>query len=209
MIQIVLLVSLVWYSTYGQSNKPFAITLDGRVDSLEWKKAKSYSIQHGVEVKIMSDQNYIYVATRGKTRGWSHVYAKRVATVRVLHASAALGMAVYEAQKNSWKAVQSFEWELRDTSVSEGAFKNRAEYLKNNGWVATLTTMNANEQEFIISRALFDSTGMRIAVVRASDPKSPHYWPTTLMDGTLAERLIYGEPPENLLFDFKTWATLY
>ena len=94
-----LLATILWGSLYNQSQKPFDITLDGRVDSLEWKKATSYPLQHSGEVKIMSDQNYIYVAVKGGSRGWSHVYAKRGATVRVLHASAALGTAVYEAQK--------------------------------------------------------------------------------------------------------------
>lgn len=209
MIRTMLLATILWNSLYNQSQKPFDITLDGRVDSLEWKKAKSYPLQHGGEIKIMSDQRYIYIGIRGETKGWSHVYSKRGTTVKVLHASAALGTAVYEVQKKSWEATQSFQWELRDTSLSEGVLNNRLEYLKKNGWVATLTTMNAKEQEFIISRALFDSTGMRIAIVRGSVAKSLHYWPATLKDGTLTEQLVYGQPPDSVMFDFTTWSTLY
>src|SRR5574337_250503 len=102
MIRTMLLATILWSSLYNQSQRPFAIVLDGKVDSTEWKKAKSYPLQHGGEVKITSDQNYIYIGIRGETKGWSHVYSKRGTTIKVLHASAALGTAVYERQKNSW-----------------------------------------------------------------------------------------------------------
>ena len=193
----------------AQQPAQLAITLDGNIDKEEWKNAATYKMQQDGEVRIMTDSLFVYVAVAGKGNGWSHVYTKHGATVEVLHASAALGASRYIAGANNmWKATQSFTWELRDTGMTENAVKSRLAYLHKNGWVATINLMHPTDQEYVISRSLFDSPSMRIAVARAVDSNSPHRWPGTLQDGTVVKELVFGTTVEILSFKPEQWAEI-
>ena len=92
--------------------------------------------------------------------------------------------------------------------MSTKAVNDRMNYLKTNGWVATIAGMDPTTQEFVIARALFDPEGMQMAVARMTDSKTPHFWPRTLNDDTLKERLVYGSTPNDLRFDYTVWGRI-
>jgi hypothetical protein len=211
MLNLVLLYVVFVMSLSPQTAPQFAITLDGKVDPEEWKNASTHKLHQEGEVKIMTDAQYVYVGFRGAKLGWSHVYTLHGDTVEVLHASAALGSSRYVAGKdNKWAAVQSFNWELRDTSMSERAVSGRLEYLKKHGWVGSVVFMHPDrrEQEYVISRALFNSPVMQVAALRASHPDTLQYWPAMLADATRASELVRGVTVDTLNFVPSQWAAI-
>ena len=196
-------------SLWSQTGNSFSITLDGIIDQDEWADAKTYSLEKGGQVKVMADSNNIYVAVSSGDFGWSHVYLNHGATIYVLHASAALGASVYVLQDDkTWKATQSFKYELRNKGMTEEDKNARLSYFQKNGWVGTVTWLHANNHEFVISRTLFKGKPIRIAAMRAADAQSPHFWPATLKDQTLQEKLVRGDTPEVLTFDPATWGSI-
>lgn len=181
------------------------IVLDGAVDEREWAQAPTFPLQHGGTVSLQHDSEFVYIGIRPVRQGWTHVYVTRGTSVFVLHASAALGTAVYEAGEDRWKLKQQFNWELRDRDLTEEAIRRRNEFLLKRNWVGTVSGMHRTDQEIILRRSAFDGV---IAVVHASDAKSPHFWPPKLSDGTLHRDLIFGNAPDSIMFDLSQWETL-
>ena len=70
--------------------------------------------------------------------------------IRVLHASASLGTAVYERSGEHWNAVQEFAWRCRDGQTSD---QDRARFLEEEGWFATTCGVGTRgEVEFRIEK---------------------------------------------------------
>jgi L-ascorbate metabolism protein UlaG (beta-lactamase superfamily) len=183
-------------------------TLDGAIDDTEWQGAARVELDAGGEARFVHDGARLYVGIRGGGEGWSHVYLAGDDTVRVLHASAALGSVRYgRAADGSWHTADTFVYELRDTSLSAEAEAARQAHLAAHGWVATLSPMGEpGSQEFAIDLARLPPRP-RVAVLYASDPGAPSAWPA-LSDDTRRPELVRGDAPTSLTFDPDTWAAL-
>lgn len=183
--------------------------LDGAIGDAEWEGAVRVELDAGGEALFVQDGERLHVGIRGPAEGWSHVYLAGADTVRVLHASAALGSVRYgRAADGSWHTEDTFVYELRDTSLSPEAEEARAAYLASHGWVATLSRMGEpGEQEFAIDLGRLPPEP-RIAVLQASDPEAPTAWPTLSDDATRRPELVRGDAPTPLSLDPDTWAAL-
>jgi hypothetical protein len=178
--------------------------IDGTIRAEEWKGAARFELVNGGELFIQSDGVALYIAIRGDADGWSHVYLGDESSVRVLHASAALGEVKYQKTAETWEAQGQFSWEMRNFSARNDAEKD--DFYQKHGWIAN-TVNRGREREYRISRAAL--AGRHIAVVYAADPASPRYWPPTLRDDTLATELVRGNLPPKLTFQLQThWAEL-
>jgi hypothetical protein len=193
-----------------QIPKGVPVSIDGKFSAEEWKNASRHELNGGGEIHLEQDDGYLYVCMRGSKQGWGHVYITRSDTIFVLHASAALGTAIYcRSHGDVWQPVQEFSWAMRDTSLSQEAVKARERFLETNGWVANTVSMGTTGTlEFKIARKFLNNETPSFAALFASDPKLPQFWPPTLKDDCLAEKLIYGTTPADLKFNRESWAKL-
>ena len=182
--------------------------LDGILGEADWGAGAQVALDAGGHARYLHDGARLYVAVQGPVAGWSHVYLASGDTVRVLHASAALGSVRYvRSADGTWQTDEAFAYELRDTSLSPAAEEGRARYLAEHGWVASLSGMGEpGAQEYAIDLARLGPEP-RIAIVQAGDAAAPTGWPV-LTDGTRDPVLVRGDAPTPLSFDLDAWATL-
>ncbi|HMB93469.1 MAG TPA: hypothetical protein VKP65_21635 [Rhodothermales bacterium] len=183
-----------------------APTLDGRIAEGEWAQALQQDLAGGGHLYLQHEGNYLYVAMRGVESGWGHVYVLEDDSLRVLHASAALGMAVYhQDDRKPSQLKREFVWEMRDPGMNPEVQEQRMDYLGKHGWVATTGHMGVPEEiEYQIDKRLLESASV-LAVVYVATPEAPRYWPASLQDATLNADLIRGTPPDTQTFDPTGW----
>lgn len=192
-----------------QVPKADAIMIDGKLGEEEWKAALKQDLIGGGELRLQHDGNFLFVGVHGTSHGWCHVYVAAGDTIFVHHASAALGTTTYLQKGESWQPQQKFAWELRDRSFTPQAEAARAVYLKSKGWLANNMNMGTpGIIEFKIARKFLKGEIVRLAVVFASDPAAPQYWPETLTDDCRKRELVFGSSPADLKFNRESWANL-
>jgi hypothetical protein len=182
------------------------IHLDGIISDGEWAGAKQYELTGGGRLMIKKESNSLYVAMVADNKGWAHVYLSDGDTVRILHASAALGEALYVKKNNLWRNVQSFKWELRDRVYNEDLAKKQQDHFRQFGWVANNNnTGNGLVFEFKIDllRAHNDVSSFACLVAGAS--LDIHHFPATLNDNTVLQKLVQGNTPDSLQFNPAIW----
>jgi len=86
-------------------------------------------------------------------------------TVRVYHASAALGSVTYLPTGDEWLLRVPFVWRLRRTDLSDEAVREREAHFSEYGWVANTMPMGEPGQtEFRISMEGWPAERVRLAV---------------------------------------------
>ena len=185
------------------------IKLDGKIDAAEWKSADSFALEKGGTLRLKQDQSFLYIGMSSQDEGWTHVYLQKKDTIFVLHASAALGTAIYIDDGVRWNRVQTFQWGFRAMVYNDGTKKVMDDFLKQNRWVANnINIGNKKTLEYKIDLAAFNGIE-KIAFVYASDANEPHYFPKGLKDATISADLVYGNPPDMLRFEPSTWRELH
>lgn len=183
-----------------------SIQLDGVINDSEWKEAKEYKLSGGGKLMIKKENNDLYVALSGNKEAWAHVYLSHGDTVRVLHASAALGEAKYVKQNNLWRNIQSFQWQLRERVYNDELAKKQQDHYLQYGWVANNNNLgNGMIFEFKLDLSRVDNTPAPFACVLAQVPLDLHYFPTSLTDNTVSPMLVQGYTPESLQFAPGSW----
>lgn len=186
--------------------KPLAI--DGTLSPGEWASALVEPFSDGSELFLMHSDGYLYLGIRASTSGMigANIFIDRGGEIAVLHTSAALGTAVYEAENGSWQQSQDFVWRCRRTDDSEAAIAERDAFLQEEHWVAANSRMGTpNELEYQI-----EMTGetLRLAVtfIEASTPDEKIPWPNNLDDDSVMPTP--GGMPAQMHFDPDKWATI-
>jgi hypothetical protein len=199
---IVVVVIIVMAFTRSDNN----VRLDGVINEGEWKDAKQYDLSGGGKLMMKKEKNDLYVALVAGKKGWAHVYLSHGDTVRVLHASAALGEARYVKQKDLWRVVQTFKWELRGKEYNDELLKKQQDHYRQFGWVANNNNMgNGMTFEFKLDLSRTDNNPATFACVIAEEPLLLHHFPVSLNDNTILQRLVQGYPPDSLQFNPATW----
>jgi len=175
----------------------------------EWKNALKQEFVGGGELRLQHDGDFLYVGMHRSKAGLGHLYVTDGDTIFVHHASAALGTATYLQQGELWQPQQTFAWELRERTLTPEAEAKRTIYLKSKGWLANNMNMGTPGMlEFKIARRFLKGETVRLAVVFASNPRLPQYWPQTLADDCRKRELIFGTTPTDLKFNRENWAKL-
>jgi len=194
---------------------PFADApaIDGQVDEREWSRAAAISLGRGVSLHIMHDGVRVYLATSGLDRsdgiGFGCLFIAEPDQIRVLHASAKLGSAIYTRAAGGTFRPRSRTYDWR-----------RAELLlREEGWMASTMRMEGSrEQEFALT---FERLGL---------PESPRpvafgyffqkpdatdlstasalVWPSGLNDAVAEVELLAGYNPDGLRFEPNRWVFL-
>jgi hypothetical protein len=185
-----------------------APTLDGSLDDAAWAGAARVPLHPEGEAFLVRDGSALYVGLRVPGRGLPSLALARERTIRVLHASASLGTAVYEPNDGRWTASRTFAWQCRDGQTEEG---ERERFLEAEGWLATTMAMGTGgEAEYRLAAELWQGAHTRLALVvcqLAAGPPTPCVWPARVADGTTDRTLLFGTCPD-LRFAPDTWGRL-
>lgn len=193
-----------------------AATIDGTLSPGEWEGARVEIFADGSELLLMHSDGYLYLGIRSKTPemivGNIHLYRGlergliRGEEIAILHASAALGTAVYGREGANWQQTQAFEWRCRQTGNSEAAQAERQAFLEQERWLAGNAQMGTpNELEYQIE-VMGDSQRLAVNFLRASDPDSKIPWPTGLDDDCI--KPTPGGLPADMHFSPEEWGTI-
>jgi hypothetical protein len=183
-------------------------SIDGTISPGEWDDAVVERFTDGSELFLMHNEGYLYLGIRANTSEMivGNVFINSGEEVRILHASAALGTAIYLNESDVWGQTQAFIWCCRDTSESESARDARLAFLQEDGWVATNSRIGRpNELEYQIK---IGNEPLHLAVnyIRASDPNVKIPWPDELNDDCI--KPTPGGLPEQLNFSLDEWALI-
>ncbi len=183
-------------------------TIDGRMSPGEWDGARQETFSDGSELFLMYAEGYLYLGLRANPADMiaGNIFLERGDEVLILHASAALGTAIYAPGAQDWEQTQGFMWRCRATSDSPAAQAEREAFLQEEGWLANNSRMGtANELEYQIA---IPEERLRLAVtfLRASDIEERIFWPVNLDDD--CTRPTPGGMPTQLSFTLDEWATI-
>lgn len=191
-----------------------SVVIDGRIDDAEWRGSAANRLFDGSTLRMLHDGAHLFLGITAARQGFPSVCVAAGDTIRVFHASAALGSVRYTRSAGVWKTSDSeFDYGMRTPDLSEPAVEERRAYLARNGWLASTFRMgNGRTQELQISIDLVSRTPA-IALgyfATAANGGSVMSWPESLLprDGCADEKLVTGHVPPSLRFDPAAWVTL-
>jgi len=185
----------------AQANSP---TIDGNIDQQEWAGAERHALSGGGELLLLKSGGELYVAVKGGARGIASLCIGDREQVEVLHASAALGTAVYKRHDRSWVRSDAFAWEARDRAApADQLAAERARFFADHQWIANASSAESPNREFRIQLtptrrqlgvAFLDTAAMRAA-----------HWPANVLDGCVETELLRGDAPKLLRLNPQRW----
>ena len=180
--------------------------IDGTLSPNEWKGAVRVRLGAKGHALLLHDGNNLYIALVGREPGISTVCALGGKDVLILHASAALGTAVFTQDNNKWLLKRGFTWTNRDTSQSSGALMEKRKTLRAEGWFANTSPTTLTDREFV----MHVGTQQQIPLVLGHmifTPKEQrlYYWPEEVVDGCADLELAGGYTDREYTFDPDTW----
>ncbi|MFC1997292.1 formylglycine-generating enzyme family protein [Chloroflexota bacterium] len=158
--------------------------LDGKLMPGEWDAALVESFADGSELYLLQVGDYLYLGIQANLPGMiaGNVFIHQGDEIAILHASAALGTAIYKENEAGWQQVQDFAWRCRSSGNSAAAQAERVEFFQDEGWLASNGRMGKpNELEYKIT---IPEQNFHLAVVflRSSPPYEKVPWPADLSD---------------------------
>jgi hypothetical protein len=181
--------------------------IDGTIAPGEWEGAAVEAFADGSELLLAHSDGNLYLGFRSSTQDMiaGNVFVEHDDQIRILHASAALGTAIYLQEGDVWQRTQDFVWRCRDSSQSELAQATRDAFLQEEHWVAANSRMGApNELEFQIE---LTGTTLRMAanMIRTTAPSVKVPWPANLDDDCI--KPTPGGLPVQLSFSPSQWTS--
>ena len=188
------------------------IVIDGTLEESEWRGSAVLRRPEG-DVLLRHDGRYLYIGVRAVRRGFPSVCFARGETVRIAHASFALGDVIYTKSGTGWRLDAPFEWEHSARTLGAEADQQRARFLAEHGWLGSTVVMgNPLHAEIQIALDELDPRDLRIGVAffLEDDGRGERIasWPRAMRDDCGNDRLVRGYAPERLTFKKKTWTKL-
>ena len=185
-----------------------APTIDGTIASGEWEDAASIELDEDSTLYLKYANECLFLAVRGTTMGIPSPMIIRGEDVVVLHASAALGTAVYTRHGDAWVQTQSFVWRCRDRGFGEAAVAEREAFFEQEGWLGTIGYLGARTESEV--QVLLDGPTLRMLLLymEATRPAKVLSWPAPPEETAHYLPLITGPIPTEIDIDFDQWAIL-
>ena len=187
------------------------ITVDGLLSPDEWHDAARFPADNLGHVLLKHDDRYLYLGIRATRPGFPSVCVDHGDTVRVLHASAALGALRYTRAGDRWTKQNEWNFAMRSPDTTAQARAQRDEYLRQNGWVASTVRMGSGAEKEMVIPLAFLGTPARLSVAYylTDDDNAPlGLWPASVGDACAEKRLAQGFASLQELFDGRGWAVL-
>ena len=190
-----------------------AVVIDGTLEEAEWRGSAVIKRPEG-EVLLRHDAKYLYIGVRTARRGFPSVCVMRGNTVRVMHASFALGDVVYAKKDASWKLGAPFDWEPPTRALRGDRDPQGARFLAERGWLGSTVPMgNPRHAEMQIALDQLDPRDLRLSVAVFMEDEGrgeqiaswSRAGPQAVRDGCANDRLVRGDAPERLSFRKNAW----
>jgi len=182
--------------------------LDGTISTEEWDDARAIELNDRSTLYLKHANDMLYIAVRATTMGIPSPLILREGDVHVLHASAALGSAVYHETDGVWGQAKDFEWHCRLRGFSEMAVAERAAFFAQEGWLGTIGYLGARTEFEYKIRLDGSSLRMLFLFMEATRPAQVLSWPAEPEEADHYLPLITGPIPLEISVDFGQWAVL-
>jgi hypothetical protein len=195
-----------------------APAIDGRIDSTEWRGSAVEQLANGLTVRLRHDGQHLFIGVSSTEEGFPSVCAVKGDTIRILHASAALGAVSYgraagqQGSEAIWSSGDTaFVYGMRNVALNEQAAGERREYLAEHRWVASTFRMGQGRaHEVQMSLALLDGAP-RIALGYHRNQGAQVAWPESLVsagEGCAELELVRGYATAHPRFRPETYVEL-
>lgn len=187
-----------------------AITIDGKADDAEWRDAVSQPLSNGGTLWLKHDDRFLYLAVRTAASVYPSVCVQRGDTIRIVHASAALGIGVYTRSGSAHALAAPFTFGMRNVGTDAAAIAERRAFLVANGWLASTVRMgNERDREMQIPIAFMQPGAARLGLgLMQMSTDGVLVWPVPLTDACGATKMVQGFLPERAEFNTALWAEL-
>ena len=211
----ILLVLLVMLAIAGraQVTDPFGVPegsvpiIDGSLSSDEWADALSLPLNTDSTLFLKYAEGYMFLAVRATTMGIPSPLIVRGDEIHVLHASAALGTAIY-THEEAWILQQEFAWQCRMRGFTAAAVAERNHFLEQEGWLGTIGHLGTpTEFEYMILLGE-EPLQMLFLFLETTRPFQVLSWPLHTDIAASYLEIITGPIPSEEAFDIDSWAIL-
>lgn len=161
----------------------------------------------GGDVSMTQAGDLLRVSVRGAHAGLASLCVGDESRVRILHASAAVGEAVYERTGQHWELRSDFVWKIRDSRTTAATDADRQRVFAELGWIANASSAGDPTREFTIrlsDRIRF----VGVTFLSTEAPMAVSYWPSSMGDGCREIRIAQGFLPQTAQFSPATWHRL-
>jgi hypothetical protein len=158
----------------------------------------------GGDVSMRRDGNSLHVVVRGPRAGLASLCLGSESRIRILHASAAVGEAVYERDGARWLRRTNFDFKLRDGGTGPPTEADRQAYLTAMGWVANSSRTGDAPREFTV-RLGDDAAFLGVTFLATSESMALSHWPASMHDDCRAVKVAQGFLPDTAAFDPASW----
>ena len=215
--------SILWIATFlclstiicvAQASDPTLVpagslpTMDGTLSPGEWDDALLLPLSANFTVFLKHANGYLFLGIQATTQGVPSPMIVRGGEIYVLHASAALGTAIYAQHEDVWSLSQAFAWQCRSLGFSEAAQADRNRFLKEEGWLATigyLGTPTMFEYQILLDEQPLQ---MLFLFLETTTPLLLVSWPITSESASIYTEIITGPIPSEASFCLEDWMTL-
>lgn len=174
--------------------------IDGAIGETEWSGAVTARLEGGGALRLLGRGEFLYVAVDGRGQGLASLCAAKDDTVRILHASAALGEGRYERAAGGWRRTADFDWKVRDSPAGgDGAER----FLRETGWLANPSAGGSPRREFQIRMSLVEA--LAVTFLSLPEPMTLARWPAGVGDDCAKVSVAQGFLPESAAFDPSAW----
>jgi hypothetical protein len=182
--------------------------LNGTLSDDEWADALAIPLNEDCTLFLKHAHGYMYLAVRATTRGIPSPLIVRGSDVRVLHASAALGTAIYTQEEEAWILTQGFTWQCRTRGFTASAVAERDLFLEQEGWLGTIGYLGTpTEFEYLILLGE-EPLQMLFLFLETTNPFQVLSWPVFPDTAASYLEIITGPIPGEATFDLNSWAVL-
>jgi hypothetical protein len=188
--------------------KGAAPVLDGTLSEGDWDVAFSVQLNSQARLLLKHSDGFLFLGIQATTMGVGSPCIVRGEDILVLHASAALGTAIYHHDDSAWTLQQDFVWQCRTLGFSAYALDERARFLQENGWLGTIGYLGAPTQfEYQIAWGDQPLTFLFL-FAEFTDKMWLLSWPISPADAAQYLTLITGPMPAEIHARLDVWATL-
>jgi|CXWL01.1.fsa_nt_gi hypothetical protein len=184
-----------------------AAALDGVIDSVEWSDAAQMTLGTSAHLYLKHDGKDLFIGIRVTGPLLAGLCLERGDTIKVLHASASLGLATYGPGGAAARTrLTDFAWDVRDRGNVAATESNRTAWFEKANWIATTAAMGMSTREWRLRLADLPQP-VRIGIAAFSPMGGGMLrWPATLNDDCTATSFAMGAAPETARFDPVQWA---